>query len=201
MVLGTFLAIYQKDLKRLLAYSTISQVGYITFAFGLGTPFGLLAGLFHSVVYATNNERDLDRLGGLREKMPITFTTSIVGSMSIAGVPPVGGFWSKLLIILAAVECKQFIGAFIAILVSVITLAYYLKLQKSVFFGELPERWQNIKESPVFMCISMAILSVICIALGLLVVPEIKSTIILNPTVEVLKNGVEYGRIVFENVK
>ena len=108
MVLGAFLAIYQKDLKRLLAYSTISEVGYIMFAFGLGTPFGILAGLFHLVnhavakalmflnsglvVYATNNERDLDKLGGLREKMPVTFTTSIIGSMSIVGVPPVGGF-------------------------------------------------------------------------------------------------------------
>lgn len=216
MVVGGLLAIYQKDLKRLLAYSTISQVGYIMLAFGLGTPLGIFAALFHllnhavakallflnsgSVVYVTDNVRDLERLGGLREKMPLTFTTSLVGSMSIAGVPPFGGFWSKLFIILAAVQAKEFTGAFIATLVSLITLAYYLKLQKSVFFGKLPKRWENIKESPFFMCIPMVILSVICSALGLLLLEGLKESF-LDPAVEVLKNGAKYGKIVFDRMK
>lgn len=216
MVLGALLAIYQKDLKRLLAYSTISQVGYIVFAFGLGTPLGIFAGLFHlinhavakalmflnagSVVYATDNVRDLDQLGGLREKMPVTANTSLIGSMSIAGVPPLGGFWSKLVIIFAAVESKHWTGAFVAILVSIVTLAYYLKLQKLVFFGKLPVRWENIKESPVLMCVSMIVLSCICIALGLLLLPQLRS-VFLDPAVEVLKNGVGYSMAVFENIK
>ncbi|MFN3966965.1 MAG: complex I subunit 5 family protein, partial [Endomicrobiia bacterium] len=215
MVVGGLLALYQKDLKRLLAYSTVSQVGYIIFAFGLGTPLGIFAGLFHlvnhavaktllflnsgSIVYSTK-ERDLEKLGGLKEKMPVTAATSLIGAMSISGIPPVGGFWSKLVIILAAVNAKHFTGAFIAILISVITLAYYLKLQKLTFFGKLNEKFQNIKESPVLMCISMIMLAGICIFLGLVLLPGIKE-VFLDPAVNVLQNGVEYSRLVFENIK
>jgi multicomponent Na+:H+ antiporter subunit D len=199
----------------LLAYSTVSQVGYIIFAFGLGTPLGTFAGLFHlinhavakallflnsgSVVYSTD-ERNLEKLGGLKEKMPVTATTSLIGSMSISGIPPVGGFWSKLVIILAAVNAKHFTGAFIAILISVITLSYYLKLQKMTFFSKLNEKLQNVKESPVLMCISMIILAGLCIFLGLVLLPDIKG-FFLDPAVKVLENGVEYSRIVFKNIR
>ncbi|MDD5687760.1 MAG: proton-conducting transporter membrane subunit [Elusimicrobia bacterium] len=215
MVAGGFLAIYQKDLKRLLAYSTISQIGYIIFAFGLGTPLGILAGLFHlvnhafaklllflnsgAVVYATE-ERNMDNLGGLRQKMPVTAATSLIGSMSISGVPPFGGFWSKLLIIFAAIQAGKFSAAGIAIIISIVTLSYYLKLQKKVFFGKLPERWQNIKEVPLAMVFSMIIPAVLCVFLGLLLLPEVKA-IFLDPAVEVIKNGVGYGSIILQNIK
>ncbi|HAX61764.1 MAG TPA: NADH/ubiquinone/plastoquinone (complex I) [Elusimicrobia bacterium] len=215
MVVGGFLAIYQKDLKRMLAYSTVSQVGYIVFAFGLGTPLGIFAGLFHlinhafakfllflnagAVVYATD-ERNMENLGGLREKMPVTAATSLVGSMSISGVPPFGGFWSKLFIILAAVQAKEFTAAVIAILISIITLSYYLKLQKQTFYGKLSERWQDVKEVPLTMCIAMIIPAVICAGLGLLLLPQIK-IVFLDPAVGVLANGLEYGSIVLQNIK
>ncbi len=215
MIVGGLLALYQKDFKRLLAYSTISQIGYIMFAFGLGTSLGIFTGLFHlinhavaksllflnsgSVVYSTD-ERNIEKLGGLKERMPVTSLTSLIGAMSVSGVPPVGGFWSKFLIILAAVNAKNFTGAFIAVLTSIVTLVYYLKLQKQTFFGKLNEKLQNIKESPGLMCFSMVILTCFCIFLGLLLLPDVKS-VFLDPAVSALESGVEYSRIVFESIK
>ena len=118
-VIAAFLAIGQKDMKRMLAYSSISQVGYVVLGIGIGTPLGVAGGLFHlfnhalakgllflnsgSVQQATGT-RNLDEMGGLAKRMPVTAATNLVGSLSIAGVPPLGGFWSKLLIIIALVQ-------------------------------------------------------------------------------------------------
>ena len=211
MVVGALLALGQKDFKRLLAYSSISQIGYIIFAFGLGTPIGFLGALFHlfnhsvfksllflnsgAVVYATGN-RDLEKMGGLSQKMPVTGTTSLIASMSISGIPPFSGFWSKLIIIIAAIQAGQFIFAFIAILVSIITLAYYLKVQKLAFFGELRQEWERVKEVPFPMKLSMVILSIICLVGGLLLIPAI-SEVFLKAAGDVLLAGKEYAALVF----
>ncbi|HEA46844.1 MAG TPA: NADH/ubiquinone/plastoquinone (complex I) [bacterium] len=210
MVAGALLALGQRDFKRLLAYSSISQIGYIVFAFGLGTPLGFLGGLFHllnhatfksllflnsgAIVYATEN-RDLEKMGGLLERMPVTGTTATIASMSIAGVPPLSGFWSKLIIIMAAIQAEQFIFALIAVLISIITLAYYLKVQRLAFFGKLGQAWKKTKEVPGLMCASMIILSLLCLGLGILLLPGIKS-MILDPAVEVLKNGAQYANLI-----
>jgi len=211
MVVGALLALGQKDFKRLLAYSSISQIGYIIFAFGLGTPLGFLGALFHlfnhstfksllflnsgAVVYATGN-RDLEKMGGLSQKMPVTSTTSLIASMSISGIPPFSGFWSKLIIIIAALQARQFVLAFIAILVSIITLAYYLKVQKLAFFGKLRKKWEGVKEVPFPMKLSMVILSIICLAGGLLLLPGI-SEVFLETARDALLAGKEYAALVF----
>lgn len=211
MVVGALLALGQKDFKRLLAYSSISQVGYIIFAFGLGTPLGFLGALFHlfnhstfksllflnsgAVVYATEN-RDLEKMGGLSQKMPVTGTTSLIASMSISGIPPFSGFWSKLIIIIAALQARQFVLAFIAILVSIITLAYYLKVQKLAFFGKLRKKWEGVKEVPFPMKLSMVILSIICLVGGVLLIPSI-SEVFLETARDALLAGKEYAALVF----
>lgn len=211
MVVGALLALGQKDFKRLLAYSSISQIGYIIFAFGLGTPLGFLGALFHlfnhsifksllflnsgAVVYATEN-RDLEKMGGLSQKMPVTGTTSLIASMSISGIPPFSGFWSKLIIIIAALQARQFVFAFIAILVSIITLAYYLKVQKFAFFGKLGKKWEGVKEVPFSMKLSMVILSIICLVGGLLLLPGI-SDVFLETARDALLAGKEYAALVF----
>ncbi len=211
MVVGALLALGQKDFKRLLAYSSISQVGYIIFAFGLGTPLGFLGALFHlfnhstfksllflnsgAVVYATEN-RDLEKMGGLSQKMPVTGTTSLIASMSISGIPPFSGFWSKLIIIIAALQARQFVLAFIAILVSIITLAYYLKVQKLAFFGKLRKKWEGVKEVPFPMKLSMVILSIICLVGGVLLIPSI-SEVFLEAARDALLAGKEYAALVF----
>lgn len=211
MVVGALLALGQKDFKRLLAYSSISQVGYIIFAFGLGTPLGFLGALFHlfnhstfksllflnsgAVVYATEN-RDLEKMGGLSQKMPVTGTTSLIASMSISGIPPFSGFWSKLIIIIAALQARQFVLAFIAILVSIITLAYYLKVQKLAFFGKLRKKWEGVKEVPFSMKLPMVILSIICLVGGVLLIPSI-SEVFLEAARDALLAGKEYAALVF----
>lgn len=185
MAVGAFLAIAQNDIKRMFAYSSISQIGYIVFALGIGTPLAVLGALFHlfnhaflksllffnagAIEYATG-ERTLDRLGGLNKKLPVTGWTSLVGSMGISGIPPLAGFWSKLIIIIAAVQARHFVFAAIAVLVSIITLAYYMKFQSSAFFGKLNEAWVNVKQTPLSMKLPMLILALICIAGGLMLI-------------------------------
>jgi len=215
MIIGGLLALGQEDIKRLFAYSSISQIGYVVFGIGMGTTFGILAGLFHlfnhatfksllflnsgSIEYATGT-RDLRKMGGLTSKMPVTGYSSLVGSLSISGVPPLNGFWSKLLIILAAIEAKHFIFASIAVLVSILTLVYYLKVQRLAFFGELKDSLRGIKEVPLTMKLSMIVLSIICIFGGLLLIPGIQKNF-LNLATEVLANGTNYAQTIFGSIK
>jgi len=210
MVIGSFLALGQSDFKRLLAYSSISQIGYVLFAFGLGTPLGYLGGLFHlinhaalksllflnsgAVVYSTDT-REMGKLGGVSKKMPITGATSLIGSLSISGLPPFGGFWSKLIIILAAVEKGYYILAGVAVFTSIVTIAYYMKAQRMVFFGKLSDVTKKIKEVPILMCISMVALAVICIGLGILLIPYFKKEL-LDPAVKVIEGGIQYSKMV-----
>jgi multicomponent Na+:H+ antiporter subunit D len=187
MVVGAFLAIGQWDFKRLLAYSSISQMGYIIFAFGLGTPLGIIGGLFHllnhsvfksllflcsgAVEYATGT-RDLRKLGGLWQKMPVTATTCAIGALSISGIPPLGGFFSKLIIIIAAVKAYDTLGsiayfyAAVAVIVSFITLVYFVKLQKMALFGPLPATLATVMEVPRYMQVVLIILAVACLVFG-----------------------------------
>lgn len=215
MSVGVLLALYQWDYKRLLAYHSISQVGYIILGMGLGTYLGILGGLFHllnhavfksllfltsgAIVYATGT-RDLLKMGGLREKMPITALSSFIASLSIAGVPPFNGFWSKFIIITACIQNGRFWWGVIGIIVSLLTLASFLKLQKYAFFGRLKPELNHIKEVSFSMKIPMLMLSILCIFMGVLILPDIRK-ILLEPAVGTLMNGIQYGRVVFESIK
>jgi multicomponent Na+:H+ antiporter subunit D len=202
MAAGALLAIAQTDIKRMFAYSSISQIGYIAFALGIGTPLAVFGALFHlfnhavfksllffnagAIEYCTG-ERSLDRLGGLNKKLPVTGWTSLAASMGISGIPPLAGFWSKLIIIIAAVQAGHFILALIAVLASIITLAYYMKFQSFAFLGGLNEAWTNIKEAPLGMKLPMLILALMCLAGGLLLVGSFRS--FLDSAVNVLLSG------------
>ena len=214
MVIGVFLAIGQWDLKRLLAYHSISQIGYVILGIGLGTPLGILGGLFHlfnhsifksllflnsgAVEYSTGT-RDLKKMGGLAGKMPVTGTTSLIASMSIAGVPPFNGFWSKLIIIIAAVQAGRYGYAFWAVIASVLTLASFMKVMKYAFLDHLKKRWNKVKEVPIFMKLSMGALALICILGGLLLVGEVKADFLSQAT-DVLVEGTKYAAIVFKGI-
>ena len=210
MTAGSFLALGQKDFKRLLAYSSISQIGFVAFGLGLGTTLGIVGALFHlvnhavsksllflnsgAVDYETNN-RNLLKMGGLSQKMPVTATTSLVGSLSISGLPPVSGFWSKLVIVVAAVQCEQYVLAGVAVLVSIVTLAYYMKLQQFAFYGHLNDIYQKIKEVPIAMCVAMIVLAVFSFGLGVLLIPSLRE-IFLDPAVKVITDGIQYSKMV-----
>jgi multicomponent Na+:H+ antiporter subunit D len=189
MALGAFLAVAQKDIKRMLAYSSISQIGYIIFALGIGTPLAVAGALFHvfnhtvakallflnsgAVEYATST-RDMENLGGLKKRMPVTAATSLIGSLSISGIPPLGGFWSKLIIIVAAVESGHIIMALIAVIISVVTLVYYLKFQGKTFFGSLRASLETVREVPLSMSIAVVILALVCVLAGLVLLPQMR---------------------------
>ncbi len=182
IVLGALAAIGQSDFKRMLAYSSISQVGYIVIGLGSGTALGLAGAIFHlfnhsifksllflnaASVKAESGLRDMDRMGGLAGKMPVTGITSAVAALSIAGIPPLSGFWSKLLILIALWQAGYFGYAAIAVMASLITLGYMLSLQRRVFFGKLAGGLESVKESGLGLSIPAVILATILIGLGL----------------------------------
>lgn len=203
IVVAALLALGQRDMKRMLAYSSISQVGYVVLGLGIGTPLGIAGGLFHllnhavgkgllflnsgSVQMATGT-RDLDEMGGLAKRMPVTAATNLVGSLSIAGVPPLAGFWSKLLIIMGLVQARHWPLAVIAVLASVLTLWYYLLIQRKAFFGKLEARWANVKEAPFWMTASTVILALLSIGLGLFFSAVIKTWV--QPASDALTGGI-----------
>ncbi len=183
IVVGAIAAIGQKDFKRMLAYSSISQVGYIVLAAGLGTPLGFAAALLHffnhatfksllfvnsSAVETSTGTQEMEKLGGLAARMPVTAGTSAVGFLSTAGIPPLSGFWSKLLIIMALWNAQQYVFAGIALLASILTLAYFLIMQRKIFFGKLKEEWAQIKEAKASNTVPALVLAGITVVVGVL---------------------------------
>ncbi|MFC1453039.1 complex I subunit 5 family protein [Verrucomicrobiota bacterium] len=204
MVIGVFLAIGQWDMKRLFAYHSISQIGYVAIGIGLGTPLGIVGGLFHmvnhsvfksllflnagAVEYATET-RDLKRLGGLAGKMPVTANTSLVASLSIAGIPPFNGFWSKLIIVLACVASGHYLLALAAVFVSLMTLASFLKVQKYAFFESIKAGLAHTVEVPFLMRTAMLILAVLCAVMSLLVLGGLATPYLIDSAARVLCDG------------
>ncbi|MFH1368165.1 MAG: proton-conducting transporter membrane subunit [Elusimicrobiota bacterium] len=210
MLSGVLLALSQWDFKRLLAYHSISQVGYIILGLGLGTPLGILGGLFHlfnhslfkpllflvagSVQRATGT-RNLKELGGLNKKMPLTGFSSLVASLSISGIPPLNGFWSKLIIILACIQAGKYWFASFAVFASILTLASFLKIQRYVFFGFQKDRFLNVKESGWKMTVPMIVISVLCVCAGMLLLSGIYENF-LGLAQNALLSGTGYAKLV-----
>ena len=186
MVVGAFLAIGQWDIKRLMAYSSISQIGYVVLGIGLGAmllarganpawaSLAILAGLFHLVNHAVyksllfltsgslekaTGTRQLREMGGLAQRLPFTRTTCTIASASIVGIPPFSGFWSKLILVMAAIQAHYYWIAAIIVFVSLCTLIMYLKVQRYVFFGELPENLREAQENGGSMLVAMVFLA------------------------------------------
>jgi multicomponent Na+:H+ antiporter subunit D len=200
MVLGVFLAIGQWDIKRLLAYHSISQMGYVILAAGTGmilisrgqnpdiAALAITGGLFHLINHAAFKgllflnagaieyrvaTRNLKEMGGLSARMPVTSATSFIASMSISGLPPFNGFFSKLIIIIACVKARFYLLAALAVIVSIITLASFLKLQRYAFYNKPPDQENhNIREVTPFMLFSMITLAILCFLLSLLAFPS-----------------------------
>jgi multicomponent Na+:H+ antiporter subunit D len=183
IVVGAFAAIAQTDMKRLLAWSSISQVGYIVLGLGCGTPLAVVGAVFHLFNHATFKSllfvnsaaveqqlktTDMERLGGLGGRMPVTATTSVVGLLSAAGVPPLSGFWSKLLIILALWQADHRVYAILAVLMSVVTLAYLLMMQRKVFFGKVREGLEGTREASPGLVLASAALAGVTVGAGVL---------------------------------
>ena len=208
------MALAQHDFKRLLAYHSISQIGYVLAAVGLATGLGFSAGLYHAMnhtlfkgllflaagaVLHETGTTDLGKLGGLSKKMPHTTVLFLIGAFSISGVPPFNGFASKWMIYQAtyqkAVESGN-IGflavTIIALITSVLTLASFVKVTQSVFFGQLPKEYENVKEVPFGMRLAMGILAALCVITGLF--PRLVTTYLTEPAANAILNVGNYIR-------
>jgi NADH-quinone oxidoreductase subunit L len=179
------IAVTQTDIKRIVAYSTISQLGYMMMACGLGA---YTAGIFHllthgafkallflgcgSVIHALGQEQDLRRMGGLRVHLPVTYWTFLAGVVALAGLPPFAGFFSKDEILWAAYQAPG-IGAKLLWLVALgtagLTALYAFRLFYSVFHGPSrvrPEAAGHLHESPLVMTIPLIVLGLCSVAAG-----------------------------------
>jgi proton-translocating NADH-quinone oxidoreductase chain M len=183
IIIPTFIAMLQTDAKRLLAWSTVGQAGYIILGIAFGTNLALAAGLFHFFNHALfkallflaigavefrTHTRDLDSLGGLAKKMPIVFIATLVGICALIGVPLTNGFVSKWLIYKTLIlEGSPFL-AFFALVGTWGTILYSYKLVHNVFLGQLPEKYKDLQKSPISMQLPMIVLSLAILLFGIL---------------------------------
>ena len=183
MVAGVLLALGQTDLKRLLAYSSISQMGFVLVALGANTWLGVAAAVYHAINHALfkgalflsagsleriAGTRDLDRMGGLAHVAPATAAGLMGASLSIAGVPPFNGFWSKLLILIALFSAGLHVVGGIAAATAVLTLVTFVKVHHRVLFGALPKRLEGVRDVPWSMSLPVMALALLCLLGGLL---------------------------------
>ena len=212
MFICVTMALAQHDFKRLLAFHSISQIGYVLTAVGLCTALGVSAGLYHAMnhtlfkgllflaagaVLHETGTTDLGKLGGLSKKMPHTTVLFLIGAFSISGIPPFNGFASKWMIYQAtyqkAVESGNIgflLVTIIALVTSVLTLASFVKVSQSVFFGQLPRELENVKEVSFGMRLAMGIFALLCVLTGLF--PNLVTTCITEPAAKAVFSVAQY---------
>lgn len=212
MVVGGLMALGQWDVKRLFAYSSISQVGLIMLAFGFGTTWGVVGALYHLVNHAAFKSllflnsgqmelvagtRDLRAMKGLRRKIPIGAATCFVGSLSLAGIPPFNGFWSKLIIVLAGIQSGHLSWSVAVVVMSIVALAYQLKVQKEAFFSSRSDEEELLMAAdpermpePILMTVPLVLLAIGCGALSLFALTGLERPMFVGAAAEVLTNGV-----------
>jgi NADH-quinone oxidoreductase subunit L len=182
------IAMKQNDIKKVLAYSTVSQLGYMFLALGSGA---YVAAVFHvmthaffkallflgsgSVIHAMSGQQDIRFMGGLKSKLKITYLTFLIGCLAIAGIPPLSGFFSKDAILLAAFEHNKILYV-IGVLTAALTAFYMFRLLYITFFGSFrgtEEQRLHVHESPAAMTIPLIVLAVLSIVGGFVGVPEV----------------------------
>ena len=219
MVIGVFLAVGQWDFKRLLAYHSISQMGYVVVAIGVAAQvmsapepnravagLCLLGGMFHLLNHATfksllflasgaieqqTGTRILKEMGGLAKRMPITGFCCRVGALSIAGVPPFNGFLSKLIIIIGLAAAGQWVLTVLATLAALMTLLSFIKVQRYALEGGSADGGARTREAPALMCIAMIVLALVCIGAGFAFIPL--RDYLLTPAADALLKGLTMG--------
>jgi NADH-quinone oxidoreductase subunit L len=182
-ILAASIALTQTDIKRVLAYSTLSQLGYMFAALGVGA---YVAAIFHlmthgffkgllflgsgSVIHAVHEEQDMRNMGGLSKKIPITYATMLIGSIAISGIPPLAGFFSKDEILGEAYKFGFYWVWGIGLFVALLTAFYMFRLMGLTFWGDYrgpKELWNRIHESPRIMTIPLILLAIPSVFLGI----------------------------------
>jgi len=211
IIIGVMMALAQHNIKQLLGYHAVSQVGYMVLGLGLGTPLGIAGGLFHMVnnalyksglfLVAGNVESrfgtdKIENLGVSPRYMPLTFIAALIFALSISGIPPLNGFASKWVIYQGIIDFGNGLGVAnklwviwlgLAVLGSALTLASFIKLLAGIFFGDSQKPRKGSFEVKAIMTIPVIILSAICLITGILATPYIIPKIIMP-----LTGGLEY---------
>lgn len=158
---GALLALRQNHFKRVCAYSSVSQMGYVILGISAGTPLGLVGAAAHifshamfkstlftnaAALHEQTGTLDMNEMGGLQKQMPVTSFTSVIAFLSTAGIPPLSGFWSKFTIVLALWMAGMHGAAWLALLLSLFTGAYFLRMQRKVFFGKPKDSLAGVTE-------------------------------------------------------
>ena len=189
MIYGGAMALMQDDLKRLLAYSSISQMGYLLFGIGSMSALGLAGAEMMYVTHAIGKgilfmmagiiivkvgTRSISKLGGLAGKMPITAVCAVIGALTIMGVPPTSGFMGEWVLFYGALETAIEEGSTIravtfglGLIATALTMSYLLWMLKRVFFGKTPEHLENVKEGSWYMTVPMMVLAGFSIVVGI----------------------------------
>jgi len=184
-IFAAIIGLRQNDIKKVLAYSTVSQLGYMFLALGLGA---YSTGVFHvtthaffkallflgagSVIHAMGGEQDIRKMGGLRKKLPITYITFLAATLAISGIPPFSGFFSKDMILTKAFE-HNIVLYVLALGTALITCFYMFRLLYLVFFGEQRMADVHPHESPKVMTVPLMVLSVLSVFGGFLNIPAL----------------------------
>ncbi len=187
-LLAASIGLFQNDIKKILAYSTVSQLGYMFMGLGVmaysSSFFHVMTHAFFkallflgagSVIHAMSNEQDIRQMGGLRKKLPITFITFLIGTIAISGIPPFSGFFSKDEILAHVYEHNPSLWA-LAILGSLMTSFYMFRVLFLTFFGEFrgtEKQKSHLHESPLSMTLPLMVLAVFAAIAGLFNLPHI----------------------------
>jgi NADH-quinone oxidoreductase subunit L len=205
-IFAATIAVVQNDIKKILAYSTISQLGYMIFALGMGA---YAAGLFHlmthaffkallflgagSIIHATGTQ-DITEMGGLAKKMKTTTWTFVAGSLSLSGFPLLAGFWSKDEILGFAFDTGQYLLFAVGAITAFLTAFYMFRLVFVVFGGKQSHSAEHAQESPKTMTIPLTVLAVLAIIAGYIGAPFISREISFG---EFIKNGMHVKEVAF----
>jgi NADH-quinone oxidoreductase subunit L len=196
IVLAVLMALVQKDLKRLLSYHAVSQVGYMILGIGTAIPVGIAGGIFHMINHAMYKSglflsagsvehragtTDLKKLGGLRREMPLTAFGFVVCALAISGVWPLNGFVSKEMVFHGALETGYTVFAVAAWVGAIFTFASFLKAGHSVFFGERTPEVPKVRESQPAIVLPILVLAGLCVLFG--VYNKLPLTLFITPIV------------------
>jgi len=202
IITGVMMALVQHNIKQLLGYHAVSQVGYMVLGLALGSPIGIAGGLFHMVnnaIYKSGlflvagNVEDrfgtdnIEHLGGSAKFMPLTFLAAVIFSLSISGVPPFNGFASKWLIYQGIIEFGAGTGIAnqlwmvwlgLAVLGSALTLASFIKFLAGIFLGRTKDTYSTNYKTKTVMMIPMTVLALACVLVGILATDSVIPSII-----------------------
>jgi NADH-quinone oxidoreductase subunit M len=188
MIYGGAMAMMQDDIKRVLAYSSISQMGYILFGIGSESVLGITGATFMYVTHGLGKAilfmmagsiilqtgtRSMSKLGGLAGRMPYTAVIAMIGALTIMGIPPTSGFMGEWILFNGVLQAGlensdslRIVAFGLGILATVLSAAYILWMYKRIFFGKIPEQYAKIKDSNRYVTVSMAALAAITLFLG-----------------------------------